>query len=65
MQQDITGAREGTLSPQLKESIAATHIADYEEIIRRAAYNLALTEGGCGKGEWKQVSSPKLQTASN
>ncbi|WP_312099490.1 SMI1/KNR4 family protein [Corynebacterium dentalis] len=48
MQQDITGAREGTLSPQLKESIAATHIADYEEIVRRAAYNLALTEGGFG-----------------
>ena len=48
MQQNIARAREGTLSPQLKESIAATHIADYEQIVRRAAYNLALTEGGFG-----------------
>ena len=46
--QDITRARRGALSPQLKESITATGIADYEQIVRRAAYNLAITEGGFG-----------------
>ncbi|MBC2682342.1 SMI1/KNR4 family protein [Corynebacterium anserum] len=39
-------SQKGALSPQLQESIEATGIPDYEQIVRRAAYQLACVDLG-------------------